>query len=434
AMSMAFGVDPTVIRWVIICYVGTYAFTAFAAGVLADRLGPGRVLRAGLVLSLVCFACYVVPPSFAVFLFLRVLQGASGGLLYGASPALVTLSLPASRHGWGLGWASAGLGLGLGVSPLIGGALVAAFGWRGVFLFRIPIAAAFIVLAGWSSTPHATPRGTWRMIEPGEILRWPVLHAGLLAFLANFAQFSVWLLAPYYLVRERRLAPPAGGRVPLHADAGGHGPRRAARWPGDRSLGSVGADADRAHRRGGRTVPGGPLRCLNDAAPGGRRSRPRRLRDRDLPGAQSRRDHGVVSSAPARRGGRFRLPLPHHRDRGGGAERVVALRRARRAAGLPARLPLRLRWRGRRVRPRRLARSRPRTVIGVARGERRGMNRARLLGLAGRLLIAALVGKILDLIGSFSAASTHWRASTPWRVCAPPSLERRWRQRPVMVT
>src|SRR5262249_26513592 len=142
AMSAAFGVDPTVIRWVIICYVGTYAFTAFAAGVLADRLGPGRVVRAGLVLSLLCFACYVVPPSFAVFLFLRVLQGASGGLLYGASPALVTLSLPASRHGWGLGWASAGLGIGLSVSPLIGGALVAAFGWRGVFLFRIPIAAA----------------------------------------------------------------------------------------------------------------------------------------------------------------------------------------------------------------------------------------------------------------------------------------------------
>src|SRR5215813_10147312 len=202
AMSAAFGVDPTVIRWVIICYVGTYAFTAFAAGVLADRLGPGRVVRAGLVLSLLCFACYVVAPSFSVFLFLRVLQGASGGLLYGASPALVTLSLPASRRGWGLGWASAGLGLGLSVSPLIGGALVAAFGWRGVFLFRIPIAAAFIVLAGWTSTPRATPRGAWRMIEPGEILRWPVLHAGSLAFLANFAQFSVWLLAPYYLVSQ----------------------------------------------------------------------------------------------------------------------------------------------------------------------------------------------------------------------------------------
>ena len=211
AMSAAFGVDPTVIRWVIICYVGTYALTAFAAGLLADRLGPVRVVRAGLVLSVLCFACYAVPPSFAVFLLLRVLQGAGGGLLYGASPALVTLSLPAARHGWGLGWASAGLGLGLSVSPFIGGALVDAFGWRGVFLFRIPVAAAFIVLAAWTPTPRATPRGAWRMIAPGEILRWPVLHAGLLAFLANFAQFSVWLLAPYYLVSERGLGPTSGG-------------------------------------------------------------------------------------------------------------------------------------------------------------------------------------------------------------------------------
>src|SRR5438876_702034 len=82
-----------------------------------------------------------------MLLLLRVLQGMSGGLIYGAAPALVTLSLPASRHGWGLGWASTGLGLGLGVSPLIGGVLVGAFGWRGVFLYRVPIAAAMIVLA-----------------------------------------------------------------------------------------------------------------------------------------------------------------------------------------------------------------------------------------------------------------------------------------------
>jgi MFS family permease len=211
AMSAAFGVDPPTIRWVIICYVGTYALTSFAAGVLADRLGAGRVVRAGLILSLVCFASYAVVPSFAILLVLRVLQGASGGLLYGASPALVTLSLPVSRHGWGLGWASAGLGLGLSVSPLIGGALVGRFGWQGVFLYRVPVAAACVVLGAWTATPRTTARGARRMIAPVEILRWPVLHAGLLAFLANFAQFSVWLLVPYYLVTERGLAPTAGG-------------------------------------------------------------------------------------------------------------------------------------------------------------------------------------------------------------------------------
>ena len=211
ALSAAFGVGPTTIRWVIICYVGTYALTAFAAGVLADRLGPERVVRAGLVLSFLCFASYALVPSFSVFLILRVLQGASGGLIYGASPALVTLSLPPSRHGWGLGWASTGLGLGLSVSPLIGGALVAVYGWKGVFLYRIPIAALIIVLAVWTAAPRAGGRGAWRMVAPTDILRWPVLHAGLLAFLANFAQFTVWLLAPYYLVTQRGLSATAGG-------------------------------------------------------------------------------------------------------------------------------------------------------------------------------------------------------------------------------
>jgi MFS family permease len=208
AMSAAFGVGPTTIRWVIICYVGTYALTAFAAGVLADRLGPGRVVRAGFMLSLLCFAGYALVPSFTVFLVLRVLQGASGGLLYGASPALVTLSLPPARHGWGLGWASTGLGIGLTVSPFIGGALVGTFGWRGVFLYRIPIAAVFVVLAAWTTTPRAAGQGAWRMVAPTEIFRWPVLHAGLLAY---FAQFAVWLLAPYYLVTQRGLSATTGG-------------------------------------------------------------------------------------------------------------------------------------------------------------------------------------------------------------------------------
>jgi MFS transporter, DHA2 family, multidrug resistance protein len=162
------------------------------------------------VLSLLCFTGYALVPSFAVFLAFRVLQGAAGGLLYGASPALVTLSLPPSRHGWGLGWASTGLGIGLSVSPLIGGALVGAFGWKSVFLFRVPIVALFVVLAVWTVTLRAGGHGA-RMVAPTDILRWPVLHAGLLAFLANFAQFAVWLLAPYYLVTERGLTATAGG-------------------------------------------------------------------------------------------------------------------------------------------------------------------------------------------------------------------------------
>jgi MFS family permease len=97
------------------------------------------------------------------------------------------------------------------VSPLIGGALVGAFGWRGVFLYRVPVAAAIVVLGAWTPETRRAGGGAWRMVAPADIFRWPVLDAGLLAFLANYAQFAVWLLAPYYLVGERGLSAAAGG-------------------------------------------------------------------------------------------------------------------------------------------------------------------------------------------------------------------------------
>ena len=177
AMAAAFDVGPTTIRWVIICYVGTYSLTAFAAGVLADRLGAGRVVRAGLLLSLLCFLAFAIVPSFAALLVVRVLQGVSGGLIYGAAPALVTLALPPSRHGWGLGWASFGLGVGLGLSPLVGGFLVEAFGWKGVFLYRVPVAAAvFLSFNGRLVYKYGASAASGLQVRPNNLLFWHVIR------------------------------------------------------------------------------------------------------------------------------------------------------------------------------------------------------------------------------------------------------------------
>src|SRR5689334_24925821 len=78
AMSDAFSVEAAAIRWVIICYVLTYAFTAFAAGVLADRLGPLPVFTAGLWLCGVTFLGYLVAQSYGTVLVLRAAQGFGG--------------------------------------------------------------------------------------------------------------------------------------------------------------------------------------------------------------------------------------------------------------------------------------------------------------------------------------------------------------------
>jgi MFS family permease len=212
AVATAFGIGPGAVRWMIICYVGTYALTALGAGILADRLGALRVFTAGLWLSAVVFAAYWLAPSYAATLACRVAQGVSGGLIYGTASALVTQSLPRERHGRGLGVMSLGLGVGVAVGPVIGGLLVDGFGWRAVFLYRAPLALALAVVAarflGRSLPGGATMLGRLALAD---IARLAVLRPAVLAFLATFAQFSVWLLIPFYLVSARAIGASLGG-------------------------------------------------------------------------------------------------------------------------------------------------------------------------------------------------------------------------------
>ena len=240
AMAAAFGVGPATIRWIIICYVLTYALTAFIAGIVADRLGPAPVFTAGLGMSCVAFAAYALAGSFGGVLLLRVLQGVGGGLVYGTAPALVTLWLPRERHGRGLGLMSLGLGAGMAIGPLLGGVLVERLGWLWVFLARAPLMGALALLAG--ATPGA-PRwrgAITRIIAPRDLLRAPVLNAAALAFLSNYAQFAVWLLGPFLLVGVLGLSPITGGVLftlmplgtALTAPAGGWATDRIGpRWP-----------------------------------------------------------------------------------------------------------------------------------------------------------------------------------------------------------
>ena len=167
AMASAFGVGPAEIRWVIICYVLTYAFTAFAAGLLADRLGPGPVFTAGLWLCAATFVGYALSSSYGAVLLLRVAQGVGSGMVYGTAPALVTLSLPPARHGRGLGTMSLGIGVGLGVGPVVGGLLVDGFGWPAIL--RVPRAA---VPAPGAARPHALRPGRRRRAHARAGSRW----------------------------------------------------------------------------------------------------------------------------------------------------------------------------------------------------------------------------------------------------------------------
>ncbi len=137
AITEAFQLDVTMMQWVVVSYVLTYASLLVSCGRLADLLGHTRLLRLGLVLSAVALLGCGVAPSFAWLLVARVGQGLAAALVLGAAPALVTLSVPAEERGRALGIFQMSMAVGVSIGPLLGGVLVDGFGWRAVYLFRI---------------------------------------------------------------------------------------------------------------------------------------------------------------------------------------------------------------------------------------------------------------------------------------------------------
>jgi MFS family permease len=208
AIAAAFAVPPERVRWVIICYVLTYAITAFAGGAAADQLGHVAVFRVGVALSVVAFVMGGAAPSFNWLLIARVVQGFAGGLIYGTAPALSTLGAPATMRGQRLGFLSAAMGLGL-LGSLPAGALVESFGWRAVYHVRVPVALA--VLAWALVTRAGTVEPQRKPVAFGDLTRGPVLRASALSFVARGAIFAIWLLVPFYLIEARGLGAFVGG-------------------------------------------------------------------------------------------------------------------------------------------------------------------------------------------------------------------------------
>ncbi len=129
-----------------------------------------------------------VAPSTGWLLFARVLQGVGAGLVLSCAPVLVTGLYPEARRSHAIGIFTLIYSIGQAMGPLIGGVIVARWGWPAVFWFRAPI--AFVALLLWRGAPTAAQGGSGERFDgAGAIL----LAAGLIGLL--FAVNALPLLA-----------------------------------------------------------------------------------------------------------------------------------------------------------------------------------------------------------------------------------------------
>src|SRR5580698_7676849 len=216
AMSLGGGVSE--LQWVVSAY--TIAFAAFilTAGALGDRLGAKKIFMAGFaIFTAASLGCALAPTS-DILIAARAAQGLGAAILVPNSLALLSHAYPGEQErGRAVGLWAAGASVALTAGPLVGGGLIALFGWRSIFLVNLPIGLAGLWLTWRYATD--TTRTDHELDLPGQAAAIGML--GLLAganieggrvgwsnawVLAGFVAFAV--LAAFFLIQERRAHQP----------------------------------------------------------------------------------------------------------------------------------------------------------------------------------------------------------------------------------
>ena len=138
-IAESFNTDAVTIQWIIIFYVGSSTAMQLGLGGAADVFGLKRMFMVGLVAYTASVVAIGLSENLGVVFGLRVFQSVGNGLLIALGPAIVTRLFPDDFRGRALG-IMGGLGtLGMITGSLGGGFLVDEFGWRAIFLGRVPI-------------------------------------------------------------------------------------------------------------------------------------------------------------------------------------------------------------------------------------------------------------------------------------------------------
>ncbi|MFD0560468.1 putative MFS family arabinose efflux permease [Stackebrandtia endophytica] len=159
-----FGITPATSAWVLLAYSLPMAAIAIPAGRWVDRSD----LRAVFVLSMVGVAAAsivaAVAPTFWVLLAARFFQGFVAALTMAAYMPIVVSSVRDEQRGRAIGYIVSIMTIGGMIGAPLGGLVAGGFGWPGVFLLKLPVVLAAVVV-GLMTVPSngkrlPTPDGT----------------------------------------------------------------------------------------------------------------------------------------------------------------------------------------------------------------------------------------------------------------------------------
>ncbi len=201
-----FGVGAAAVASLVTLYLGAVAVALPASGSLGDRFGHRRIFLIGVVGFALASTVAATAGSFEVLAGSRVLQAVTGALVSTTSVALLRALAPADRRGSAFGLFDMLVSTSAALGPIVGGLLVAGFGWRSIFVVAVPVAAFAAVAVGLVVPPNPQRARGEPPVRPR-----PIDLPGL----ALLAAFLVSLLAGLGSLGDPSAAPPIALAAPV---------------------------------------------------------------------------------------------------------------------------------------------------------------------------------------------------------------------------
>lgn len=170
------------------------------AGRAADRFGVTRTMEVSLVGFAAASIAAGVAPQFLTLVAARVAQAVFGAALVPGAQAIVRASAAPSDRGRMFGMLGSMFGAGAASGPVIGGALISAFGWRSIFVLNLPV----VILALAARLPATSSRARLPEVhvtaEALPLARNAVFVAAFgVQALSTVGQYMLLLVAPVLL-------------------------------------------------------------------------------------------------------------------------------------------------------------------------------------------------------------------------------------------
>ena len=211
------GLSNTQVGFLLSAFYWTYAPMQLLAGWMVERLDVHRVLPAGLALWSVATLLTGFAGSFLVLLALRLLLGLGESVVYPCQSKLFGLRAREHQRGKANGATSAGQALGPAFGTLLGGLLMAQFGWRVIMVGFGALSLLWLwpwIATTWRCPSTVVEAGAGRPPSYAMILRRRAARGACLGqFCNNYTLYFVLSWLPLFLVKSRGFSLPEMSKI-----------------------------------------------------------------------------------------------------------------------------------------------------------------------------------------------------------------------------